>query len=59
MKYFGKGHTFVSADSFYRQIEKEIKMRKVYNFPYFESVISSKGLSGIPNEGDFFQNKSE
>ena len=39
VKYFEKGHTFISVDSSH-QIEKGMKMKNVYNFHDSDSVIS-------------------
>ena len=51
LKYFKKGHTFVSADSFYHQVEKNIKGRKLY---YFKGFVTCVGKSRIAIEMNFF-----
>lgn len=54
LKYFEKGHTFMSADSFHHQIEKEMRAKKnVYDFNDFEHIIASKGYMLLMSEGDF------
>ena len=54
IKYFEKGHTFMSADSFHHQIEKAMRMQKnVYDFDDFEKIIQSKGNVLPMTEGDF------
>ena len=56
IKYFEKGHTFMSADSFHHQIEKEMKTKKnVYDFNDFEQVIAAKGVVLPMAEGDFLE----
>ena len=52
MKYFEKGHTFMPAEASDRKMVFAIH---VCDFPDFESVILSKGLSVTLNEGDFLQ----
>ena len=43
IKYFEKGHTFMSADSFHHLVEKEIcKMKFLYDFDDFVSCVSNK-----------------
>jgi len=55
IKYFEKGHTFMSADSFHHQIEKEMRLKKnVYDFEDFEKIIQSKGCKLPMTEGDFY-----
>ena len=55
IKYFEKGHTFMSADSFHHQTEKEMRSKKnVYNFNDFEKIIESKGCKQPMMEGDFY-----
>ena len=54
-KYFEKGYTFMTADSFQHQIEKEMRSKKnVYDFHYFEKIIESKGCMLSATEGDFY-----
>ena len=41
-RYFEPRHTFMSADSFHRQVEKSLKrMKKVYDFSDFVSCVQS------------------
>ena len=42
VNYFESGHTFMSADSFHRQVEKSLKkMKKVYDFTYFKAAVQN------------------
>ena len=44
LKFFEKGHTFMSADSFHHSVERtirELKDRGVYNFEDFKQVIKT------------------
>lgn len=42
LKYFEKGHTFMSADSFHHQVEMALKAKKkVYDFPDFRDCIAT------------------
>ena len=44
IKYFEKGHTFMSVDSFHHLVEKEMrKMTCLYDFDDFVSCVSNKG----------------
>ena len=55
MKYFEKGHTFMSADSFHQQIGKEMRSKKnVCNFDDFEKTIESKGCKLPMTEEDLY-----
>ena len=44
IKYLNVGHTFMSADSFHHQVEKEMKqVKNVYDFDDFSKVIGICG----------------
>ena len=50
----------MSAGSFHHQTGTGMKqLKNTYDFPDFESVILSRGLSVTSNEGDFFSGKTE
>ena len=56
IKYFEKGHTFVSADSFLAQVEKEMRAKKnVYDFDDFTEVINKREHAVNMKYGDFRQ----
>ena len=60
IKYFEKGHTFISADSFHHQIEKEMRSKKnVCDFHDFEKIIESKVCKLPMTEGDFHDWENE
>ena len=53
IKYFEKGHTFMSVDSFHHLVEKEIcKMKFLYDFDDFVSCVSNKGEALILGYSD-------
>ena len=55
IKYFEKGHTFMSADSFHHQTEKEMRSKKnVYDFDHFGKIIQSKGSKLPMTEEDLY-----
>ena len=55
MKYFEKGHTFMSADLFHQQIGKEMRSKKnVCNFDDFKNTIESKGCKLPMTEEDLY-----
>ncbi|XP_065677369.1 uncharacterized protein LOC124808549 [Hydra vulgaris] len=41
LKYFEPGHTYMSADSFYHQVELSMKKQKVYDFPDFSKAVQN------------------
>jgi hypothetical protein len=45
LKYFEKGHTFMSADSVHHGVEKAMCHANVYDFPDFVSVVSKSNAS--------------
>ena len=54
LKYFEAGHTFMSADSFYLQVEKEATTKG--NLYYFEDLLQCVRNSGkcvLMNRGDY------
>ena len=53
IKYFEKGHTFMSADSFHAQVEKEMRKR-LYDFNVFEGGVSKSGVAVEMKAEDFF-----
>ena len=54
LKYFEKGHTFMSADSFHALVEKGFKkFRNVFNYSDYVSVMASVGNVKQMNIGDF------
>ena len=57
-KYFEKGHTFMSADSFHHQVEKAMReMKNLYTFKDFEDCVEEKGKAIVMSEDDFFDFK--
>ena len=55
IKYFEKDHTFMSADSFHHQIEKEMSSKKnFYDFDDFGKIIESKCCKLPMTERDFY-----
>ena len=53
MKYFEKGHTFMSADSFHARVEKEIKtLKNLFDFNDFVSVLDNAGKSVVMDLND-------
>ena len=59
MKYFEKGHTFMSADSFHTQVERAARMMKnVYNFDDFVACINKSGIAVPMQASDFFDYKN-
>ena len=58
LKYFEKGHTFMSADSFHAQVEKAMREKKnLYTFKDFEDCIEMKGKAIVMSTDDFFDLK--
>ncbi|XP_050304070.1 uncharacterized protein LOC126741611 isoform X1 [Anthonomus grandis grandis] len=46
IKYFGPGHTFMSADSFHNQVELQMKYKKnIYDFPDFKEAVGAANSS--------------
>ena len=59
LKYFEKGNTFMSADSFHHAVEKSMqKMNKIVNFQDFSDCISANGIAVEMSPNDFFDFKN-
>ena len=59
IKYLTVGHTFMSADSFHKSVEREMKkMDKVYDFDDFVSCVGKAGETLLMQVGDFYQFES-
>lgn len=54
LKYLSIGHTFVSADTFHRKLEKELKKWNVFDFDNFEQCVKNGGDVIVMNCDDFF-----
>ena len=53
MKYFRKGHTFMSADSLNARVEKEIKtLKNLFDFNDFVSALDNAGKSVVMDSND-------
>ena len=53
-RYFEKGHTFMSADSFHHQVEKGMKIEKnVYDGADFERIVNQTGVAAPMEASDF------
>ena len=53
MKYFEKGHTFMSADSLNARVEKEIKtLKNLFDFNDFVSALDNAGKSVVMDSND-------
>ena len=60
IKYFEKGHTYMSADSFHASVETTIrKMKRLYDFDDFVRSISKNGIVIEMKEGDFIDYKEQ
>ena len=60
VKFFEPGHTFMSADSFHSQIEKEIKKKKkLQDFLDLVDVVDEKGEALVLKFDDFYQVKKQ
>ena len=60
LKYFESGHTFMSADSFHHQVEREaLKMKNLYDFADFVQCISKVGKAVEMEAVDFQQWKKQ
>ena len=54
IKYFQKGHTFMTADAFHKTVEDEMRsMKYMYDFSDFEKAINAKGRALILSYSDF------
>ena len=54
LKYFEKGHTFMTCDSFHHKIEQGTRgMKNVYDFKDFKSIIEAKGIAYEMRSSDF------
>ena len=54
LKYFEKGHTFMSADSFHAQVEKAAKAaHNIYDYNDYINIIEKCGVALLMNEDDF------
>ena len=55
LKYFEPGHTFMSADSFHAQVEKQFKRKaKLFDFNDYVSCVAAAGRVIKMQEEDFF-----
>ena len=55
IKYLTVGHTFMSADSFHKNVELAMKkMDKVYDFVDFIECVDAHGKSVVMNVSDFY-----
>lgn len=53
-RYFEKGHTFMSADSFHHQVEKGMReVKDVYDGADFEAIVNKTGVSARMQSSDF------
>ena len=54
LKYFEKGHTFMSADAFHHQVEQAMKdMKNVYTFQDFVQCVNKNGIAVEMRSHDF------
>ena len=54
LKFFEKGHTFMSCDSFHHKIEQGMREKKsVYDFDDFVSIVRDKGIAYEMKSTDF------
>ena len=54
LKFFEKGHTFMSADSFHHSVEEEIRSKKrLYDFQDFVDCVNNRGSADIMKPEDF------
>ena len=54
IKYFEKGHTYMSADSFHHQVELASRaLKRLYDFEDFSSAVSKTGIAVHMNADDF------
>ena len=59
IKYFEKGHTFMSADSFHSSVEKQMRRKKkILDFEDFSKCISASGVAQEMNPEDFYDFKN-
>ena len=55
LKYFTAGHTFMSADNFHKDVEKEMNaMKNVYDFQDFQNCVSRAGDATLINVTEFY-----
>ena len=60
IKYFEKGHSFMSADSFHARVESSIRQMKcLYTFDDFVRSIRKYGIATEMREGDFIDYKNQ
>ena len=60
IKYFKKGHTFLSADSYHSQVERAMREKKhMYDFRDFVECVSKYGTSLEMTAGDFYDSKNQ
>ena len=60
LKYFEAGHTFMSADSFHHQVEKEATTKgNLYDFEDYLQCVRNSGTCVLMNGGDFLQLRNE
>ena len=56
IKYFEKGHTFMSADSYHHLVELAMaRMKKVYDFKDFCDALENDGTLMVIKSTDFLQ----
>ena len=59
IKYFEKGHTFMSADSFHHEVEKAMrKKKKLFDFEDFSACVSVQGTAVEMKAEDFIDYKN-
>ena len=59
LKYFEKGHTLMSADSFHATVEKAMRAKKrLYDFVDFEGCVSKHGIAVAMAADDFYDFKN-
>ena len=60
LKFFEKGHTFMSDDSFHHQVENGIwEVKKLYDFQDFVRCVESKGTTVLMESKDFVSFRNE
>ena len=57
LKYFERGHTFMSADSYHHSVEKSMKeMKNVYDYGDFVKALEMQGQAMQLNHENFYNN---
>ena len=60
IKYFEKGHTFMSADSYHSQVERAMREKKHrYDFRDFVECVSKYGMPLEMTAGGFYDLKNQ